>query len=152
MKKKQRASNPSTPSPNSPFPINLSPPPDLRFTHDHPHPQATTTSYTTGDATRRESRSRWPEREGVWETPKKGVYNCSPSTLNQNNCGKRRWNQEEEPVTLVTATGGEIRRSGGGDNGYTRPKVDVIGFRARSHGGARDHFHSNQEELRTRFE
>ena len=41
-----------------PLSIILSPSPDLRFTHDHLRWEASTTTYTTGGATRRESNPR----------------------------------------------------------------------------------------------
>ena len=53
---------------------------------------------------------------------------------------------------LVSPTSSEARRSGGGDGGNFRLNSADVGFRARSHGGARDHSHSNQEELRISLE
>ena len=52
----------------------------------------------------------------------------------------------------MATTGGETRWSVGGRDGSARPIVIDVRFRARSHGGARDHSHSNQKELRTSFE
>ena len=63
-----------------------------------------------------------------------------------------RWNQEEEPVTLVAVTSGGVRRSDSGDDGDIWQIVHTIGFHSTGHGGARDHSHSNQVELRTSLE